>query len=131
MKSAVDLADRALQPDASNDAYMLQGQTNLVRYNELDHGVKLKQLFDTFESKRDMLNLLDRCIRAEDIQVFIGREAGLQGLGDCSVITAPYSVDGEILGVLGVIGPTRMAYDKVIPMVDITARLLGLALKTK
>ncbi|MDH5485131.1 MAG: heat-inducible transcriptional repressor HrcA [Gammaproteobacteria bacterium] len=131
MKSAVELADRALQPDASNDDYMLQGQTNLVRYNELDHGVKLQQLFDTFESKRDMLSLLDRCIRAEDIQVFIGREAGLQGLGDCSVITSPYSVDGEILGVLGVIGPTRMAYNKVIPMVDITARLLGLALKAK
>ena len=76
-----------------------------------------------------MLGLLDRCIKAEDIQVFIGREAGFEAMGDCSVITAPYAVEGEILGVLGVIGPTRMQYDKIISIVDVTAKLLSSVLR--
>jgi len=76
-----------------------------------------------------MLALLDRCIQSDGVRIYIGHEVGIEGLGDCSVITAPYSVDGEMLGVLGVIGPTRINYDKVIPVVDITAKLLGEALK--
>ena len=78
-----------------------------------------------------MLQLLDRCIQSEDIQVFVGREAGLEGLGDCSIITSPYIVDDKILGVLGVIGPTRMQYNKMISLVDITAKLLSSALNQK
>ena len=132
MKAAVELADQALNTDKTRDEeYLLHGQTNLIRFNELDNAQKLQRLFDMFESKRDMLSLLDRCIQAEDIQVFIGREAGNEVLGNCSVITAPYSVDGEILGVLGVIGPTRMQYNKVISIVDVTARLLSSALNKK
>jgi len=132
MKAAVEIANQAFNQDEDkgND-YLLQGQSNLIRFNELDNAQNLQHLFDMFERKRDMLSLLDRCIQAEDIQVFIGREAGLEGFSDCSVITAPYTVEGEILGVLGVIGPSRMQYDKVITTVDITAQLLGLALNPK
>jgi len=132
MKAAVDIADQALKPNSTQDEdFKLQGQTNLIRFNEQDHAKSLPQLFEMFESKRDMLGLLDRCIQAEDIQVFIGREAGLEGLGDFSIVTAPYVVNNEILGVLGVIGPTRMQYNKVISLVDVTARLLGTALDSK
>ena len=129
MKAAVELADRALKPDEDhNEDYLVQGKSNLIRFNDLDRSQHLQQTFDMFESKRDMLQLLDRCIQSEDVQVFIGREAGLEGMGDCSIITSPYSVDGKILGVLGVIGPTRMEYNKMISLVDITAKLLGSAL---
>lgn len=132
MKAAVELADQALKPDNQHDEeYLLQGKSNLIRFNDLDDSRQLHQMFDMFESKRDMLQLLDRCIQAEDIQVFIGREAGLDGLGDCSIITSPYSVDGNILGVLGVIGPTRMQYSKMISLVDVTAKLLSSALQSK
>ena len=132
MRATVDLADRALKPVGNDDEeYVLQGQANLIRFNELEHSKNLHQMFDMFESKRDMVQLLDRCIQSEDIQVFIGGEAGLEGLGDCSIITSPYSVDGKILGVLGVIGPTRMEYNKMISLVDVTARLLGNALDAK
>ena len=132
MKAAVDIADQALKPNSTQDEdFKLQGQTNLIRFNEQEQAKSLPQLFEMFESKRDMLGLLDRCIQAEDIQVFIGREAGLEGLGDFSIVTAPYVVNNEILGVLGVIGPTRMQYNKVISLVDVTARLLGTALDSK
>jgi len=132
MKATVELADRALKPDTSHDEdYLLQGKSNLIRFNDPDHSQNLQQVFELFESKRDMLQLLDRCIQSEDIQVFIGGEAGLEGMGDCSIITSPYSVDGKILGVLGVIGPTRMQYNKMISLVDVTARLLGSALDPK
>ena len=132
MKAAVDLANRALDvPETSDEHYVLHGKSNLIRFNELDNARKLQNLFEMFESKRDMLSLLDRCIQAQDIQVFIGSEAGLDVLGDFSVITAPYSVEGQVLGVLGVIGPTRMQYNKVISIVDITARLLSSALNPK
>jgi len=132
MKATVELADRALKPDDShNEDYLLQGKSNLIRFNDTDHSQNLQQVFELFESKRDMLQLLDRCIQSEDIQVFIGGEAGLEGMGDCSIITSPYSVDGKILGVLGVIGPTRMEYNKMISLVDVTARLLGTALDPK
>jgi len=132
MKATVELADQAMKPDNYHDEdYLLQGKSNLIRFNDLDHSQHLHQMFDMFESKRDMLQLLDRCIQSEDIQVFIGREAGLEGMGDCSIITSPYSVDGNILGVLGVIGPTRMQYNKMISLVDVTAKLLGSALNAK
>ena len=128
MTSAVDIATQALQPEQPDEDYLLQGQNNLIRFNELDNAQKLQQLFDVFESRRSMLGLLDRCIQAEDVQVFIGREAGLDDFENCSVISSPYTIDGEVLGVLGVIGPTRMQYSHVIPLVDVTARLLSAAL---
>ena len=131
MQAAVAIADQALAPSATpRENYVMQGQTNLLRFSELDNARKLQQLFDVFESKRDILSLLDRCIQAEDIQVFIGREAGLTQFDQYSMIAAPYAAGGEVLGVLAVIGPTRMPYNKVISIVDVTAQLLGAALNS-
>ncbi len=128
MAAAIDLADQALKPDQEKEPYRLHGEANLIRFNESDNASQLQQLFQVFQSKRDMIGLLDRCIQAQDMQVFIGSEAGLEGLENFSVISAPYGSKDNVLGVLGVIGPTRMEYSKVIATVDITARLLSMAL---
>ena len=89
---------------------------------------RLRELFEAFSRKREILALLERCTQAPGVRVFIGEESGLAPLGACTVITAPYVSHGRVLGVLGVIGPTRMAYERVIPMVQATADLLGQAL---
>lgn len=109
--------------------FVLAGETNLMDFAELSDLDTLRRLFDAFSRKRFMLDLLDRSINATGVQVFIGEESGYQILDNCSVVTAPYRVDNDTIGVLGVIGPTRMAYDRVVPIVDLTARLLGSALK--
>jgi heat-inducible transcriptional repressor len=108
--------------------YVLAGETNLMDFAELSDIETLRRLFDAFSRKRLILELMDRSIHAQGVQVFIGEESGFQILDDCSVVTAPYRIDDDTIGVLGVIGPTRMAYDRVVPIVDITARLLGSAL---
>jgi len=111
--------------------YVIAGETNLMGLAELSSVDKLKRLFEAFNEKRDILNLLDHSLRADGVQIFIGHESGRQILDDCSVVTAPYG-DGEgVVGVLGVIGPTRMAYERVIPIVDMTAKLLGAALHSR
>lgn len=131
MKTAIEVAGKALpEQDTNARPYMIQGKSNLVRYGAASDTTKLQQMLETFNHKNEMLGLLDRCIQAEGVKIFIGKEVGVEGLGDCSVISAPYSVKGELLGVLGVIGPTRINYDKVIPVVDVTARLLGEALNS-
>jgi heat-inducible transcriptional repressor len=130
MKSAIEMAGQMLDSsDQHNKQYMVQGKTNLMRYGDTQDTSQLQQLLEVFDHKREMLGLLDRCIQAEGVKIFIGHEMGIEGLGDFSVITSPYMVDGEPLGVLGVIGPTRINYDQVIPVVDVTARLLSEALK--
>jgi len=128
MMTAINMAEQALQPENAGD-YILMGETKLMDSADVSSMDKLKHLFDAFHKKQEILNLLDRCVEAQGIQIFIGQESGYEVLDEWSVVTAPYSVDGEQIGVLGVIGPTRMAYDRVIPIVDITARLLGTALK--
>lgn len=129
MQSAIDMAGQALDDSSQENLdYMVQGKTNLVRYGGQDTS-QLQQLLEVFDHKREMLGLLDRCIQADGVKIFIGQEMGIEGLGDFSVVTAPYVANGESLGVLGVIGPTRINYDHVIPVVDITARLLSDALK--
>lgn len=129
MQTAIDVAGKALDMELSeNQSYVVQGETNLIRYDENAQKGQLQTLLDVFGRKREMLSLLDRCITAEGVKVFIGHEAGFEGLADCSVVTSPYSVNGQTVGVLGVIGPTRINYDKVIPVVDMTAKLLGEAL---
>jgi heat-inducible transcriptional repressor len=130
MVTAMQMADQVLEKNADED-FIMAGQTNLMGFQELCDIEKLRKLFDAFSTKRDMLHLLDQCVHGEGIQIFIGDESGYEMLDECSMVTAPYSVDGQVLGVLGVIGPTRMAYDRVIPIVDATARLLGAALNTK
>jgi heat-inducible transcriptional repressor len=130
MITAMQMADRVLDTH-EREGFIMAGQTNLMEFRELCDIDKLRKLFDAFSKKRDMLHLLDQCVNAEGIQIFIGEESGYHMLDECSMVTAPYSVEGEVLGVLGVIGPTRMAYDRIIPIVDATARLLGAALNPK
>ncbi|MDH5711806.1 MAG: heat-inducible transcriptional repressor HrcA [Gammaproteobacteria bacterium] len=131
MRTAIEVAGRALPNfEESDRPYLVQGKSNLVRYSAGNDMQQLQHMLDMFDQKREMLGLLDRCIHAEGVKIFIGHEVGVEGLGDCSVVSAPYSVNGKTLGVLGVIGPTRINYDRVIPVVDVTARLLGEALKS-
>jgi heat-inducible transcriptional repressor len=130
MVTAMQMADQVLERNRS-EAFVMAGQTNLMGFQELCDIDKLRKLFDAFQQKRDILHLLDQCVHGEGIQIFIGEESGYGMLDECSMVTAPYTVGGRILGVLGVIGPTRMAYDRVIPIVDATARLLGAALNHK
>ena len=129
MRSAVEMGEKIFSgTDSEKPDYVVVGQTNLMEYEELSDIYKLRGLFDAFNQKREFLNLLDRCICADGIQIFIGQESGHKALDDCSVVTSPYTVDDEIMGVLAVVGPTRMSYERVIPIVDLTAKLLGEAL---
>lgn len=121
-QSAMD-ASGGDQPD-----FVVAGERNLMDFDELSDIETLRRLFDAFSQKRVMVELLDRSINAGGVQIFIGEESGYQILDDCSVITAPYRIDDDKIGVLGVIGPTRMAYDRVVPIVDVTAKLLSSAL---
>jgi len=128
MADAVQMAQHIFTADEQNGDYLLDGQTNLMTYEEMANMDKLRKLFEAFNQKRDILQLLDQALHADGVQLFIGDESGYEVLDECSVVTSPYSVDGEVMGVLGVIGPTRMAYDRVIPIVDVTAQLLGASL---
>jgi heat-inducible transcriptional repressor len=115
----------------AHDDLLTSGETNLFQYAELSDINKLRSLFKVFNEKTDLLKLLDGCTSAKGVEIFIGSESGYSVLSDCSVVGAPYEIKGEIVGVLGVIGPTRIAYEQVIPIVDITARLLTSALNTQ
>ena len=127
MAAALAAGDEAL--NRTDDQYVISGERNLLEVEELSSNMKrLRELFDLFEQRTALMQLLDISNRADGIQIFIGGESGLAPLDGCSVITAPYEVDGQIVGSVGVIGPTRMAYEQVIPIVDITARLLSSAL---
>ncbi len=125
MADAIEMAAQAFGSGEGEDDFLLEGQTNLMSYTDMGDMNRMRQLFEAFNQKRDILQLLDQSMHANGVQIFIGEESGYDVLGDCSVVSAPYRVDGEVMGVLGVIGPTRMAYDRVIPVVDMTARLLG------
>jgi len=117
--------------DSNGDELLTTGQSNLLQYSELNDINNLRGLFDVFNEKTDLLKLLDSCTSASGVEIFIGSESGHSVLSNCSVVGAPYHKGGEIIGVLGVIGPTRIAYEQVIPMVDVTAKLLSLALNTQ
>jgi len=130
MADAIAIANKVFdESESSQGDYVLAGQTNLMDFDELSNIENLRTLFDTFAEKSQILHLLDKAMSAQGVQIFIGEESGYDTLGNCSVVTAPYELDNEVAGVLGVIGPTRMAYERVIPIVDITAKLLGSALK--
>ena len=115
---------------SAHDDLMTSGESNLLEYAELSDINKLRDLFNVFNEKTDLLKLLDGCTSAEGVEIFIGSESGYSVLSDCAVVGAPYHVKGEIVGVLGVVGPTRIAYEQVIPVVDMTAKLLTSALNT-
>lgn len=130
MQTAIEIAQQAFIAGDTKKDYVLSGQTNLMDVAELCDVEKLKKLFNSFNQKKDVLHLLEQAINASGVQIFIGEESGYEVFDECSVVTSPYKVDGEIVGVLGVIGPTRMNYEKVIPIVDVTARMLGSALNS-
>jgi heat-inducible transcriptional repressor len=129
MHDIIAVAQAAMHETTPKNQFLLAGETNLMDFAELSDLDTLRRLFEAFSRKRFMLDLLDRSINANGVQIFIGDESGFQILDNCSVVTAPYNVDDDTIGVLGVIGPTRMAYDRVVPIVAVTARLLGTALK--
>jgi heat-inducible transcriptional repressor len=135
MKDAIQMAQKvfasAKEGAADDVEYVIAGETNLMGFAELSNVDRLRRLFEAFNEKHDILRLLDSCLRAQGIQIFIGQESGYRILDDISVVTAPYMLDNQVVGVLGIIGPTRMAYERVIPIVDITAKLLGSALNAR
>jgi heat-inducible transcriptional repressor len=128
MAETLEVAEKVFTERNQDEDFVLAGETNLMEFRELSDIERLRELFEAFSKKQEILHLLDQCISARDVQIFIGEESGYHVLDECSVVTAPYSVNGQILGAVGVIGPTRMAYDRVIPIVDAAARLLGAAL---
>ncbi len=112
-----------------DDAVVIAGESKLLDVSEIASDMdRLRRMFLLFEKKTDLLQLLDVSSRAQGVQIYIGGDSELVPMDDVSVITAPYGVDGKVVGTLGVIGPSRMAYERVIPIVDITARLLSNAL---
>jgi heat-inducible transcriptional repressor len=126
MSAAVDAGEGAY---AQGEALVVTGERNLLHAEDLASNMeRLRRLFDMFDQKTSILHLLDVSQRAQGVQIYIGGESGLTPLDECSVVTAPYEANGQVIGTLGVIGPTRMAYERVIPIVDITAKLLSNAM---
>jgi heat-inducible transcriptional repressor len=131
MVAAVDVTQHAMPiPGQSlpGPDMLVAGQVNLMGSQGLSDMDRLRELFEAFQRKRDLLLLLENCASAEGVRLFIGEESGFAALDGCSLVTAPYGVEGRVLGVLGVIGPTRMAYQRVIPVVQATAQILSGAL---
>jgi heat-inducible transcriptional repressor len=127
LTTAVDAGTRAMSEGSEH--YVISGERNLLSLQDLSQDMgRLRQLFALFEQKTSLLQILDISLRGQGVQIFIGGESGFRAPDDVSVVTAPYKVDGEVVGTVGVIGPTRMAYDRVIPIVDVTAKLLSSAL---
>jgi heat-inducible transcriptional repressor len=131
MLEAISVAQQVFESGEERLEYVIKGETNLMGVAELTSVEKLRRLFEAFNEKRDFLHLLDHSLKAEGVQIFIGHESGYQILDDCSVVTAPYADGESVVGVLGVIGPTRMSYERVIPIVEMTAKLLGAALNSR
>jgi heat-inducible transcriptional repressor len=136
MQTTMDVAAKGLQRSEDDGGYVVSGEANLLNSTGADGLDQLKDLFDAFSHKRDILHLLERSMHAQGVQIFIGREAGYQPFSEFSLVSAPYfggsagdEASGAPVGVLAVVGPTRMDYEKVIPTVDITARILSAALR--
>jgi len=127
MQAAVQAGSDAIAE--SHEQVVIAGERNLLAIQDFSSDMgSLRKLFDLFEQKTSLLHLLDASQQAEGVQIYIGGESGLLPLDECSVVTAPYEAGGEVIGTLGVIGPTRMAYERVVPIVDVTAKLLSSAL---
>ncbi|MCX7172641.1 MAG: heat-inducible transcriptional repressor HrcA [Proteobacteria bacterium] len=127
MNAALDASGQAIADTSSQ--YVISGERNLLEVEDLSSNMgRLRELFALFEQRTSLMQLLDVSNRADGVQIYIGGESGIASLDECSVIAASYEVDGRIVGSVGVIGPTRMAYERMIPIVDITAKLLSSAL---
>ena len=125
MQTAIDVGGKTFD-DPNEQAYVVTGERNLMDF--LTSSLEVRNLLDAFTEKGAIVHLLDKCAETEGVQLFIGDESGYRPLDSYSLITAPYESHGSAAGVLGVIGPTRMNYQKVIPLVDVTAKLLGSAM---
>jgi heat-inducible transcriptional repressor len=130
MTDAIRMAEQAFPDREDAGDFVMAGETNLLEVEELADLGTLRSLFEAFSRRRDILHLLDQSLNADGVQIFIGQESGYKLLDSVSIVVAPYEADDDSMGVIGVIGPTRMAYERVIPIVDITAKLLGRALKS-
>lgn len=130
MSAALEVAVDALSPAPPAEQCVVSGETNLLPIADEQGVDRLRELFDAFQQKKDLLSLMDSCLRADGVQIFIGQESGFQVLDDCSVVSAPYMSASGVVGVLAVVGPTRMPYQRVVPMVDLTAKILSAALKS-
>ena len=128
LASTMELASASFAPQAHDADVLVSGQTNLMAYAELADLQRLRELFDAFQQKNELLQLMEVCAKAPGVRLFIGEESGFAALDGCSVVTASYGAQGRVLGAVGVIGPTRMAYERVIPVVQATAGLLSDAL---
>jgi len=127
MSIALAASDQAVTE--GNEQYVISGERNLLEAQDLSQDMsRMRQLFELFERKTSLVQILDLSLRGEGVQIFIGGESGVGAPDEVSVVTSPYKVGGEVVGTVGVIGPTRMAYDRVVPIVDVTAKLLSSAL---
>ncbi|MBU1558234.1 MAG: heat-inducible transcriptional repressor HrcA, partial [Gammaproteobacteria bacterium] len=128
IKNTLDMASQIFEQETEQEQCFVAGQSHLLHWANTADLERLKTLFEVFTQKQNILSLFDRCLQADRMQIFIGKEAGNDMFDQLSVVVSPYEMDGEILGMLGVIGPTRMPYNQVIPVVNLTARLLNDAL---
>ena len=128
MSNIINIADELLT-NQNKDEYVVTGKNQLLDFEELSDINQLKDLFDAFNEQQQLLQLLDKSMSTSNIQIFIGQESGYRIFDNCTLITAPYTNEVGSVGVLGVIGPTRIAYQRVIPIVDVTAKLLSQSLK--
>ncbi|WP_374569552.1 heat-inducible transcriptional repressor HrcA [Ideonella sp.] len=130
MQAAVQLGTDAMEEN--QDQVIVSGERNLLGVQDFGNDMgSLRKLFDLFEQKTQLMRLLDTSSRAEGVRIFIGGESRVVPFEELSVVSAPYEVDGQVVGTLGVVGPTRMAYDRMIQIVDITSRLVGHALSQR
>jgi heat-inducible transcriptional repressor len=127
MAVALEASSQAIEQ--TGDDVLIAGERNMLDVQDFSTNMdRLKQLFAMFEQKTQLLRLLEMAIQARGVKLFIGSESGIETLDECSVVSAPYAVNGRVVGTVAVVGPTRMSYERVIPIVDITARLLSSAL---
>ena len=128
MTAALEASNKALTDD--QDDVVISGERNLLQVDDLSTNVtSLRKLFEMFERRTTLLQLLDTSQKAEGINIFIGGESAHVPLDECSVVTAPYEVNGQVVGTLGVIGPTRLNYSRIVPMVDYTAQIVSRLLR--
>lgn len=127
MSAAIEIGTQVMAE--GSEPFVISGERNLLSVSDLSQDMRrLRQLFELFEQRTTLVQILDLSLRGQGVQIFIGGESGVSAPDEVSVVTAPYTVDGEVVGTVGVIGPTRMAYDRVVPIVDVTAKLLSSAL---
>lgn len=124
LQKALFLSDKVINEEIINEEIFIEGRTYIFSYPEFTDIDKMKRIFETFENKHNLLSLLEKVAKAEGIKVFIGSESEIQYMSDCTLIASPYEKDGQVLGSIGVIGPMRMNYSRVIPVVEFAANLV-------